>query len=365
MSAAPRIALAAALAVLAGCGGTATKVGPSSAERTREEPIVYERSGSQHQPDAPTQLFERRPDGTTRLLVRVPGGARQPAWSPDRRRIAFVRGLPNAAYEIYEVLAERRVPAGRPEIATTKADGTGVRPLATGCAAAPGCLADTLPAYAPDGRLSFLRVYGPAKGLKLQHMTAFEYAGRTDLMVVPAGGGAPRALVHWDRRLEPWDGAPSWSPDGRRLVVALGSLAHGDKHTIVGTALFVLDAGSGRARRITPWNLGAGYPDWSPDGSQIVFASEGGHSPSLYVVRPDGTGLRQVLQGDVRSTVGFLAQPVWSPDGRRIAFAAQPRVSSSYRISQVDLFTVNPDGSRVRRLTATPAYESAPAWSAP
>ena len=167
----------------------------------------------------------------------------------------------------------------------------------------------------------------------------------------------------WDSDLQPWDAAPRWSPDGRHIAVALGSFAHPSKHTSLGTALFVLDASGGASRRITPWDLGAAYPDWSPDGSQIAFASAGGHSASLYVVRADGTGLRKLLQGDTRSTVGALQQPAWSPDSRRIAFAAQPHPTSSYRISQLDLFTLNSDGSQLRRLTTTREYESAPTWS--
>jgi Tol biopolymer transport system component len=363
MSNAPlRIAavLTALVPTATGCG-SATKVGPSGAKRAHDGPLLYEISTDPHRPDAATQLAERLPDGVTRQLTRLPAGARQPAWSPDRARIAFVRGLPNAAYEIYWALAGRHLRPARTEIDTANADGSGVRRLVGDCAATPGCLFEALPAWAPDGRVSFLRFYGPAHtggGLHDRH----QYASRIDLLTVPAGGGRSVTIRRWYSDLQPWDGAPRWSPDGRHIVVALGSFAHPSKHTALGTALFVLDAAGGAARRITPWELGGGYPDWSPDGAQIAFASEGGHSPSLYVVHADGTGLRKLVQGDTRSSVGGLQQPAWSPDGRRIAFAAQPRLTSSYRISQLDLFTVNSDGSQVRRLTTTHEYESAPAW---
>jgi Tol biopolymer transport system component len=55
-------------------------------------------------------------------------------------------------------------------------------------------------------------------------------------------------------------------------------------------------------------------PDWSPDGRFIAFAStrEDG-STGIYVVRPDGRGLRRLFSGTA-------SQVDWSPDGRRIAF---------------------------------------------
>jgi hypothetical protein len=348
-------------AVATGCGA-ATKVGPSHSKKLHDGPLVYEISTDAHRPDAATHLAERLPDGTTRLLSRVPGGARQPAWSPDRTRIAFVRGLPNAAYEINGVLFGRHLPRARTEIDTADAAGHDARGLVGDCPATPGCLFDAFPAWAPDERISFLRFYGPVHTHREPHASP-QYASRIELLTVHAGGGPPVTITRWGPDVQPWGGAPRWSPDGRHIAVALGSFAHPSKHDPLGTALFVLDGAGGAPRRITPWDLGASDPDWSPDGAQIAFASAGGHSASLYVVRADGTGLRKLLQGDTRSTVGALQQPAWSPDGRRIAFAAQPRLTSSYHISQLDLFTVNSDGSQLRRLTATREYESAPAWS--
>ena len=361
----PRIArvgcaVTAIAAIATGCG-SATKVGPSASKRMHDGPLVYEISTDAHRPDAATQLAERLPDGATRRLPSLPGGARQPAWSPDRTRIAFVRGLPNAAYEISRVLMGRRLPRARTEIDTADAAGNGVRRVIGDCPATPGCLFDARPAWAPGGHISFLRFYGAAHSVRTPHENQ-QLASRVDLLTIPAGGGRPETIRRWGADLQPWDGAPRWSPDGRHIAVALGSFAHPNKHEALGTALFVLDAHGGASRRITPWELGASHPDWSPDGSQIAFASAGGHSPSLYVVRADGTGLRKLVQGDTRGSVGLLQQPAWSPDGGRIAFAAQPRMTSSYRISQLDLFTVNSDGSQLRRLTTTGTYESAPAW---
>jgi Tol biopolymer transport system component len=53
-------------------------------------------------------------------------------------------------------------------------------------------------------------------------------------------------------------------------------------------------------------------PDWSPDGRLIAFASSR-NTGGIYVIHPDGTGLRQVFRGPASNVD-------WSPDGRRIAF---------------------------------------------
>jgi Tol biopolymer transport system component len=88
----------------------------------------------------------------------------------------------------------------------------------------------------------------------------------------------------------------------------------------------------------------------------IVFVNDRDGNPnntdydqSIYLMNPDGTGLRQLIHGS------WVDSPTWSPDGRSIAFAKQSG-------SQSDIYAINSDGSHLTRLT-TDGADFAPAWS--
>src|SRR2546421_543156 len=68
------------------------------------------------------------------------------------------------------------------------------------------------------------------------------------------------------------DGGPQYSPDGGTLAFERDIVTStGDTIT---SAIFVMNADGGDARRLTPWKLRAGdHPDWSPNGKRILFHS--------------------------------------------------------------------------------------------
>jgi hypothetical protein len=84
-------------------------------------------------------------------------------------------------------------------------------------------------------------------------------------------------------------------------------------------------------------NLPAKNPLWSPDGSQIVFASPTETGDDLYLVHTDGAGLRQIstLPGDE-----YEAE--WSPDGTSILFLNQNTTTGMVNLYTVDIATTTP-----------------------
>ena len=124
-------------------------------------------------------------------------------------------------------------------------------------------------------------------------------------------------------------------------------------------AVYVMDSdGSGQARltdeEVDP-STAAGVqfqtdPAWSPDGTQIAFASARGGSFDIYVMDADGTGTTQLTSSDANDRA-----PAWSPDGSRIAFS---RSSDGGHV-----WVMNADGTGARRLADDLAEEGEPAWS--
>jgi Tol biopolymer transport system component len=95
-----------------------------------------------------------------------------------------------------------------------------------------------------------------------------------------------------------------------------------------------------------------GAPSWSPDGRRLAFATEGTDGQSdIYVMNADGTGRRQLTRSPGDDTA-----PAFSPDGRTIAFETN-------RDGNYDIYVMDADGANPRRLTTDPASDRAPAWS--
>jgi Tol biopolymer transport system component len=102
---------------------------------------------------------------------------------------------------------------------------------------------------------------------------------------------------------------------------------------------------------------------WSPDGSLIAFqsppeANQGGEQ-NIYVIHPDGTGLKQLtahLSLDPNGKQG-TNHAWWSPDGSQIVLSHNPGLNGV-----ADLFVMNRDGSDLHVIAATPLNENAPFW---
>jgi Tol biopolymer transport system component len=330
-----------AVSAVAATGAIAAGLASATAPGTNGA-IVFDRFATRSGSDA--QLFVRASDGSVRQLTTSKGGNFHPSWSPDGQHVVFENGI---------VAPGRR---GRSRLYTVNADGTGLRAVASGCTGK--CLGDVFGSYSPDGRqIAFGRLMGPwvKRHYGRSGRTVLDFTTGVDLMTVPASGGKPKRVKHYGVDPQPWLGSPQWTPDGKTLVVALGSGKHPGAAQRLGTALFAVTVASGAQHELTPWSLGAAAPSISPDGSLIAFHSEGGHTPHIYVVKPDGSGLRDVL---APASSGFPESPAWSPDGTQIAFDM-----GRFGDGQRGIYAMNADGTNVHALVDTPQMEVSPAWA--
>src|SRR5262249_18817260 len=114
-------------------------------------------------------------------------------------------------------------------------------------------------------------------------------------------------------------GNPHWSPDGTRIVFS--------SNWRMGHQIYVVDVATGAARRISPIHRGACEPRFSPDGRRLGHVDRGHLTDTSLLTEVD------LESGARRTLVDWPAlnyDPVYSPDGSEIAFASN--VTGEYAI---------------------------------
>lgn len=208
-------------------------------------------------PAANEEIFTlNRSNGVIRRLTHYSGADFQPAWSPNERRLAFVRAV-HGKYHLFVM----------------NSNGTEQRQLVP---SAPGS-SDLEPAWSPSGNIiAFTR----------------SSAGSRDLYVFDVPRRSLRKLLHVAGSIS----HPTWSSDGQSLAFAV----------VTGTSSYIYAvnrAGTG-LRQVTagPYDI---EPSWAPIGSMLAFVRVQDNPPppgparrrEIHVVNLNGGADRRVTDG--------------------------------------------------------------------
>jgi TolB protein len=151
----------------------------------------------------------------------------------------------------------------------------------------------------------------------------------------------------------------SWSPSGRRLVFDGFVLAPGGIEYSAGLTIIDLRDPYGPCPAgVGPVAVGHQYdPEWSPTGSLIAFAGGPGSffHRDIYTMNPRGRQLDRLTRTPV-SEYGVD----WSPSGKRLLFIRGVK-SGGELVGEV--YLMDADGSHVTQLTDSERSEKSAAWS--
>lgn len=275
------------------------------------------------------------------------------SWSPDGTKIAFYSNM-NGNDDIYLTSAEVYKP--RLVLADEEHD-------------------LQFPSYSPDGKKMVYQIAMPDKSGEL---SAYDVESKQSRILL---------------KTENTDLGPAFSPDGSQIVF--------QNKTETNTEICLINADGSNLTNLTQNSARDILPSFSPDGRQIAFTTNREGNTGiyrLYVMNNDGSDQRRVYSGE-----GLIYSPVWSADGRKILFARDADGTGNFQLVSIDaedpdaakqitfrhrfngqpvfspddrriafasdadgnseIYLMNADGSRVLRLTRSPADDSSPHWS--
>jgi len=322
-------ARAVAVAVLVATAATAA--GASSGGRSERARIAFLRGNS---------VYFMNADGSGQHDARLPRAWDLPVWARDGRRMAFVSADTTRLYSADGDGRHRRLlaringavgrdwsPDGRKlayqdetevdfaSISVVNADGTGRKKLTKRW--------NLGPVWSPRGR-AILHA-GHSRGWKLFVMSP---TGR-NRRALSGTGLNPTRVPAWE-----------WSPDGHRIFFVRDE------------DVFVVGSNGGRARLLSGTLKGVIAFAVAPDGRAVALqGAEPNKDWEIYSVGADGTGLRQLT--DNRGTTD--GSPQWSPDGSKILF-------ESSRDGRKQIYVMNADGSDQTNLSRSRTDDTTPTW---
>ena len=202
----------------------------------------------------------------------------------------------------------------------------------------------TWPSYSPDGR----------------HIVDTDSSSRISELDLPAearmfvmnADGSDRHVLFEIATGSPL--GPAWSPRGDRIAFGLGDSRRALRTTTGASQIFVIAPDGSGLRRVTPDDeANYHFPDWSPDGTRLVLRVASPRFKTLAILDVD-SGRVTPLVPTPEGRVDNMAK--WSPKGDLIAF-------TSNREGDYEIYTIRPDGTGLTRLTNSLGSNAHAAWS--
>ena len=269
-----------------------------------------------------------------------------PQVSPDGLQIVFTRRWVDKINDRWES-----------SLWIMNADGSKLRKLTDGSS----------PRWSPDGtRLAFLH-QGEPRGTQLfvrwmdaegatTQITRVEKAA-SGIVWSPDGNSIAFSMLvpkeeRWAIRLPARPEGAKWTADPR-IVTKLdyrqdrqGFTDDGYRH------VFLVPATGGTPRQLTEGDFNHGDPEWTPDGTRILFSGLRTEDAE-YAWRESDIYAVNVASGEVRQLTtrkGPDSNPVISPDGKLVAYTGYDFTDDSYIANR--LYLMNADGSSPREIAA-------------